>query len=237
MCSASARSHCLPNSRAHDITNLDLDPTLASSAYPIINTTTSHRVPTSLEFATAHACTLPAVMATSHSDESLLLALPMELIDRIAIHLDDDHDAMFNARLTCKTLEAATFDRFAQQFFTAHGYCITNKRSLLRLQDLLASSSRLMARMRYITFTSSFFTNMTHKQVKLALNQSEDHLGRAQVDAMDAYAQCQVKILHKQSLPDAQLLRRVLVASRLSVLVSSLKWTSRATFDPPYRCM
>jgi len=151
-------------------------------------------------------------MATRQTEESLLLALPMEMLDRIAVQLGDDHDAIFSARLTCKTLEAATFDRFADKFFRFREYCIFYKRSLLRLLGLLVSSSRLTARMRRITFTSSFFANKNHTHVKLALNQSETNMHAAQIAAVDAYSQHRVHMLRDQSLPSAALIRSVLVA-------------------------
>ena len=136
----------------------------------------------------------------------------MELLQRITSRLDDDYDAILSVRLTCKTLEAAIFEDFADKFFKSHEYCIFYKRSLIRLQDLLASSSRLMARMRTVTFTSHFFANMRPKHVKLALNQSETDLLRAQLSAMKAYSQNQLDILPTQILPDAELIRGVLVA-------------------------
>lgn len=103
----------------------------------------------------------------------------MEMLDRIAVQYDDDNDAIFSTRLTCKTFEAATFGRLADNFFQSHEYCVFKKRGLLRLRDLLASSSRLTARMRCATFTSSFFTNKNHKHVRLALNQRETDMDAA----------------------------------------------------------
>lgn len=54
----------------------------------------------------------PAIMASTVSDESRLLALPMELLVRTTDFLGDD--SLPTLRLTCKTLDAAVFDRFAQ---------------------------------------------------------------------------------------------------------------------------
>jgi hypothetical protein len=123
----------------------------------------------------------------------------MEMLDRIAVQLEDDHDAMFNTRLTCKTLEAAMFDRFADEFFHCPEYCVFNKRSLLHLQSLLSTSPRLAAKIRRITFTSSFFTNVNHTQVKLALNKSETNMDEAQIASIDAYNKQQYSMLHKTS--------------------------------------
>lgn len=81
----------------------------------------------------------------------------MELLQRITANLEDDGDAILNTRITCKTLEGATFDRFADKFFSAHQYCILYKHSLLRLQSLLESNSRLMPRMQRLILTSYFF--------------------------------------------------------------------------------
>jgi hypothetical protein len=150
-------------------------------------------------------------MEIPQSDQSFLLALPMELLDRIAIELEDDHDAVLSTRLTCKTLEAATFDRFAEKSFRSREYCVLYKRSLLRLQDLLNSSSRLAASMRCITFTSSLFANTNYKQVNIALNQNQTNLMAAQDAAMDAYAHGEVERLPKQWIPDAEVIRCLLV--------------------------
>lgn len=153
-------------------------------------------------------------MATPHNEGSLLLALPMELIERIAAELGDDHDAILSTHLACKTLEAVIFDCSAETFFASHQYCILYRPSLRRLHALLASSSRLMSRMRTVTFTSCFFANTDLKHVQLALNQSETNLKSAQIAAMKAYSQCQVEMLQTQLLPDAELIRAVLVALR-----------------------
>jgi hypothetical protein len=150
-------------------------------------------------------------MATPQSG-SPLLALPMELLQHITVDLDDDHDAILNTRLTCKTLEAAIFDCFAKKFFESHEYCILYRVSLLRLYALLASSSRLITKMRAVTLTSCFFSNINSQHVRLALNQSQTDLKSAQIAAMNAYAQGQVEMLQTQLLPDAQLIRDVLVA-------------------------
>ena len=144
----------------------------------------------------------------------------MELLQRITVQLDDDHDAILSARLTCKTLEAAIFDDFVDTFFNPHQYCILSRRSLLRLHELLTSSSRLMARMQKVTFTSCFFANTQPKQIQLALNQNETDLKAAQIAAMKDYSQGQVEMLEQQQLllrqllPDAELIRCVLEALR-----------------------
>jgi hypothetical protein len=143
---------------------------------------------------------------------SFLLDLPMELLQRITVQLDVDRDAILSTRLACKTLEAATFDCFAEKFFNSHQYCILYRVSLLRLYALLASSSRLMARMRKVTFTSCFFSNSNYKHVQLALNQSETDLKSAQLSAMKAYSDSQIEMLQTQFLPDTELIRAVLVA-------------------------
>jgi len=143
-------------------------------------------------------------MATAQSEESLLLALPMELMQRITIQFDDDDDAIFSTRLACKTLEAATFDGFADRFFKHHHYCIYYKRSLLRLHDLLKSSSRLTTRIRHITFTSCVFASVRHKGMQLAPNQSDNDLESAQIAAMGVHARSKMETLHKQLLPDPQ---------------------------------
>ena len=151
-------------------------------------------------------------MATARNEGSFLAALPMELLERITADLDEDCHAILNIRLTCKTLEAATFDCFAEKFFASHQFCILYRVSLLRLYDLLARSSRLIPKMRTITFTSCFFANMKPDNVKLALNQYQMYRKSAQIAAMNAYSESHVEMLQPQMLPDARLIRDVLVA-------------------------
>jgi hypothetical protein len=66
--------------------------------------------------------------------------------------------------------------------------------------------------MRTITFTSCFYAGTNHKHVQLALNQGETNLKAAQIAAMKAYSLGQVEMLDKQSVPDAGLIRCILVA-------------------------
>jgi hypothetical protein len=153
-------------------------------------------------------------MATPRSEGSFLVALPMELLQRIAVDLDDDHDAILCTRLTCKTLEAAKFDCFAKKFFDSHEYCILYWVSLLRLYALLASSSRLTTKMRTVTLSSCFFSNLSFKHVQLSLNQGQTDMKSAQIAAMNAYSKGQVEMLQTQLLPDTELIRDVLVALR-----------------------
>ena len=51
-------------------------------------------------------------------DDSRLLALPLELLTRITDNLKDE--SLPSLRLTCKTLEGATFDRFVRTFQDTH---------------------------------------------------------------------------------------------------------------------
>lgn len=150
-------------------------------------------------------------MATPQSG-SRLLALPKELLQRITVDLDDDHGAILNTRLTCKTLEAAIFDSFAKKFFESHEYCIFYRVSLLRLYALLASSSRLITKMRTVTFTSCFFANSNYKHVQLALKENETDVKSAQNAAMKAYSKAELEMLQTQFFPDTVLIRDVLVA-------------------------
>ena len=57
---------------------------------------------------------------TSDGEPSRLLALPLELLQRITDNVSDETLTTF--RLTCKAIEAATFDRFAKTVFEER-YC------------------------------------------------------------------------------------------------------------------
>lgn len=56
----------------------------------------------------------------SDGEPSHLLALPVELLQRITDKVSNETLTTF--RLTCKVIEAATFDRFAKTFFEER-YC------------------------------------------------------------------------------------------------------------------
>ncbi|GAB7327715.1 hypothetical protein MBLNU13_g11536t1 [Cladosporium sp. NU13] len=120
----------------------------------------------------------------------------MQLIQRITVQLEDDHDDTFSILLTCKLLEAATFDRFADRFLKSREYCIvaTNGKD------------------KHITFMSSVFANRNIEQLSLALNQNETDLEDVQLDVMFTHAQSEVETVQEQSLLDAELLRCVFVA-------------------------
>ena len=83
-------------------------------------------------------------------DESRLLALPLELITRITDSLRDE--SLPSLRLTCKTLEGATFDRFVKIFHDIY-CCIYYESRWLSLQRFLNGSPRLVKALRFITFT------------------------------------------------------------------------------------
>lgn len=84
-------------------------------------------------------------------DESGLLALPMELLIRITTFLNSV--ILTSLRLTCKTLEAATFDQFAAHYCTnRHCFVLSADRwTLLRSQ--FVQCPRLTRKVKQITLT------------------------------------------------------------------------------------
>lgn len=86
------------------------------------------------------------------NEESRLLALPLELLTRVTDCLNDE--SLPTLRLTCKALEASTFDRFTDTFaYTS--CCIFYEERWRSLRRFLYGSDRLVQRLRSITFTTN----------------------------------------------------------------------------------
>ena len=102
-------------------------------------------------------------MATS--DESRLLSLPMELLTRITNLLNDE--TLPTLRLTCKTLEGATFDSFAKTFSTTY-CCMYYKSRWLSLKKFLHGSPRLVRRLGYINFTTNPLERHHYTEMQIA---------------------------------------------------------------------
>ena len=84
--------------------------------------------------------------------------MPPELICRVMSFLDTE--MLPTIRLTCKDLENATFDRFAEAHF-AHIYCwVFRPASFHRLKDILQNSPTLRDRIRRVTLTDNPFEDL-----------------------------------------------------------------------------
>lgn len=86
---------------------------------------------------------------TRSSQHAFLLQLPLELLQRIIDLLSDETIIML--RLSCKVLQATTFDVFAREYFTKRKICIADKARWTQLSSIL--DSRLATRLKKLTFT------------------------------------------------------------------------------------
>lgn len=120
-------------------------------------------------------------MASSNY-ESMLLGLTLELLNEITNSLAED--ALLALRLTCKALESAVKDRFAQSFLAHRHFCVYDETRWDLLRKLL--SSRLADRLHVICFTSEVLENKQCKQIELAPEEWRYDLSSAQHAAFRA---------------------------------------------------
>jgi len=106
---------------------------------------------------------------TNNDSTSALLALPIELVDRIADSLGPE--SLLMLRLTCKVLEHSTYDRFAKTFFERRSCCIYYEPRWLLLEAIIRS--RLGNRLRYLEFTSKPFEDKLYQHLQLAPGQMQ----------------------------------------------------------------
>lgn len=92
------------------------------------------------------------VMASNSASHAGLLNLPTEILDRITGYLNDE--VLPTLRLTCKTLQAAIFDRFCDAYIAHLGCWVISKDRWERLHNLLTTSSKTVSgKVQTITFT------------------------------------------------------------------------------------
>lgn len=109
-------------------------------------------------------------MASTVSDESRLLALPMELLVRTTDFLGDD--SLPTLRLTCKTLDAAVFDRFAQCNVFELRCCALFKERWMRIRNILTRAPRLRAKVNWVTITFDALEGRDSRSISLAPDQN-----------------------------------------------------------------
>lgn len=95
-----------------------------------------------------------ATAPTTTSDNSALLGMPVELVQRIAAYLPEE--SLIPVRLTCKTLDATTFDLFVAAYVANQTCWIYGQQRWERLDSMLASSSRLAKRIESVALTVDF---------------------------------------------------------------------------------
>lgn len=88
---------------------------------------------------------------TNDGEPSRLLALPVELLQRITDKVGDETSTTF--RLSRKAIEAATFDHFAKTFFEERYCCLYDKPRWTILRNI--ASSRMGDRIRRVIFTTN----------------------------------------------------------------------------------
>lgn len=118
-------------------------------------------------------------------NESRLLALPVELLHRVTDSLSDE--SLPNIRLTCKTFEATTNDRFARAFFESRYCCIYHKPRWDLLSDVL--TSRFADRIWEVTFTSHVVEDYRLHPLQLAPRIPEGDLQKISMEASQRAAE------------------------------------------------
>lgn len=113
---------------------------------------------------------------TSDGKPSRLLALPLELLQRITDNVSDETLTTF--RLTCKAIEAATFDRFAKTFFEERYCCIYDMPRWTLLEDI--ASSRVCDRIRRVIFTTNVLAPARYEHLQLAPTKPEEKDGEGE---------------------------------------------------------
>jgi hypothetical protein len=127
-------------------------------------------------------------MPTTRVDQHCyLLDLPVETLQRITNRLHGTQ-VLPAVRLTCKTLEHITFDRFTKNAFGVVKCCIFHEASWLSLKALLSRPSRITSKIRVIEFTTSFLGDISETTMQLAPNQPDSSQYSAQVRACWTYA-------------------------------------------------
>jgi len=143
-------------------------------------------------------------MATNN-ETSALLALPVELVSRIANSLEPE--SLLMLRLTCKVLEHSTYDLFAKTFFEKRFCCIYYEPRWLLMKAVM--SSRLGSRVREVTFTLKPLESKRYGDLQLAPNKFERDLRSAQSIAenrLSAFLGLQTQV---PALPSTAILSRV----------------------------
>lgn len=92
-----------------------------------------------------------------------LMAVPVELLQRVANNLSDETLPTF--RLTCKAIETATFDQFADTFFKTRYCYIHDEPRWTLLRDVL--SSMMADRIRRVVFTNKVLAPASAGQLQI----------------------------------------------------------------------
>lgn len=171
-----------------------------------------------------------AIMATSpSSQDAFLLQLPLELLQRIIDLLSDETTIML--RLSCKVLQATTFDVFARVHFTKRKICIADKARWTQLSSILDSC--LATRLKKLTFTiindrtKSFqlAPGREFSDMSAAQSHEEAHVTDPSVEACGQISAYQIGCVSNQIKQNL---------SGLAVKLDFEDYTTSDSFDPIY---
>lgn len=115
-------------------------------------------------------------------------------------------------RLTCKTLEGATFDRFAKTFSTTY-CCMYYKSRWLSLKKFLHGSPRLVRRLGYINFTTNPLERHRFTEMQIAPAEGFDdiHAAQKQFDISEADEDELYELLYADQQASTALIHGVLL--------------------------
>jgi hypothetical protein len=119
---------------------------------------------------------------------SLLLALPIELLQRISEEVSDETLTTF--RLTCKAIEAATFDLFAKIFFEERYCYVYYKPRWTLLEDIIRS--RMGDSVRRVIFTTNILAPVVSRRLQLA---PQDPGEEGDYDIIETQVDVEVKMM------------------------------------------
>lgn len=149
-------------------------------------------------------------MAITQSDDAYLLSLPMELLQRITSSVDQQEVVPY-LRLTCKALEAATFDLFVATFVKEVHCCVIDRSRLVRLSKLLRNSSRLSRMVRNVTFTTYLLKGKHVADIQLAPAKNTKDFFHEQLNHLRAYGVPKEVSLRRRQGYDAAFMTELLL--------------------------
>jgi len=172
----------------------------------------------------------------SDSSSSLLLALPVELLQRVTDNLSDETLTTF--RLTCKTIEVATFDQFAKIFFEERHCFVYEKPRWTLLNDIV--SSRMADRIRQLILTTDVLAPASHAQLQMAPSwfQTGDKSMSAQFHERQVLAKAALRT-ETSKWPSKDLIECCLksASSRAPKLHVKLDFDDVCQYEPEEKCM
>lgn len=115
---------------------------------------------------------------TTIQDNSALLGLPMELLQRITSNVTNE--ALLSLRLACKTLETATFEQFRAKYFEDRTCFVFLISRWCQLEKTLNNSPQLLKQVKQFCFTADILGGLEDSSIQLAprrgLSMQEDQI-------------------------------------------------------------